>query len=703
MLILKELQLKNFISHEDSIIKFKNNQNLLIDGRSGAGKSAIVEAIIWCLYGRGRVDNRSLIKHGKKSASVFLTLETDGKYYKIERIVTIKGKQELIVLEGETLNRLVPIKANGTRAIQEHLEKHILHSSYLLFINSIVYPQDSLESFVKQTAIKKKEILLEIIKAADYDEYYDKTRLAINKLENKISSANLMIDSFTVDQSMIDTAKKLPIYSASEQTLNSSIKDSEESRKVIDNKLQQINIEIGKVAGKEKEKKDLLEKILNVKTTIVKLKKQLDDASETDKKIIFIQESIRGLDEDRAELNRLNQKKSELEQWKSKMMEIMNEKPVDYNYGGRIKEINQQLIIRMNEKFDLCPRLNEECPIFVDGRNAEIKRLEGELIKAIDAGKEYDKVSGDYNNKILDLGPQPMIDLNAINNLTIKIESSTKAERRVAEMVMENEFVKNNAKKIIAESELIVEKMKNDLLAVEKELDSTKHLLSDKNVLIAKLEVINSDITRLQAEIIENTRLLTMAVSAEKQIEEAEKNLKDIKDQIEIDKENLSNLELLKEAFGPRGIKTILIDFVIPKLEDKINDILSKLSNFRIRIDTQQAGANEGVVLEGLFIRIYNELGEEFDYDSYSGGEKIKISTAIFEALATLQNFNFRILDESIVALDEDSTEKFVEVMNSLQERVNQVVVISHLRNIKDMFMEKITVNKFNGNSKITN
>ena len=62
MILLKTLQLNNFLSHENTEIHFGENEKTLIDGQSGAGKSSIFEAIIWGLYGQGRADNKSLVR-----------------------------------------------------------------------------------------------------------------------------------------------------------------------------------------------------------------------------------------------------------------------------------------------------------------------------------------------------------------------------------------------------------------------------------------------------------------------------------------------------------------------------------------------------------------------------------------------------------------------------------------------------------------
>ena len=103
-----------------------------------------------------------------------------------------------------------------------------------------------------------------------------------------------------------------------------------------------------------------------------------------------------------------------------------------------------------------------------------------------------------------------------------------------------------------------------------------------------------------------------------------------------------------------------------------------------------------------MFITVINDRKEELPFNSYSGGEKVKITIAISEALASLMNqIGFRIMDENIVSLDKESTEGFVIVLEKLQQKFPQLLVISHLQEVKDIFEKKITVVKVNGTSKI--
>ena len=139
MILLKQLHLNNFLSHSNSIIDFEDNARVLIDGKSGAGKSSFVEALVWALYNQGRVQSRSLIKRGQNIMSLeFKFKDTDnGDTYFIERKLSIpkKGGQAAHEIKVVKNQKIEPV--TGTRAIQDYIEKQILRCSYPLFINSV--------------------------------------------------------------------------------------------------------------------------------------------------------------------------------------------------------------------------------------------------------------------------------------------------------------------------------------------------------------------------------------------------------------------------------------------------------------------------------------------------------------------------------------------------------------------------------------
>ena len=218
----------------------------------------------------------------------------------------------------------------------------------------------------------------------------------------------------------------------------------------------------------------------------------------------------------------------------------------------------------------------------------------------------------------------------------------------------------------------------------EKQLDA-KDLLLNYN---------NSQISTVKAEIM-------IAEKAIKETSEMEKEIEVLRKEYEKKTKNLDALENLKDAFGPTGIKTIMIDMLVPQLEDSVNNILSRLSDFRVKIDTQKSGIGKDVVLEGLWITIINEMGEEMSFENYSGGERIAITMSINEALASISRVGLRCLDETIIALDDTKVSKFLEVLAEIQKDVAQVICISHIDEVKNFYNDKIEIIKINGNSTI--
>jgi len=163
----------------------------------------------------------------------------------------------------------------------------------------------------------------------------------------------------------------------------------------------------------------------------------------------------------------------------------------------------------------------------------------------------------------------------------------------------------------------------------------------------------------------------------------------------------LEEFEMLSEAFGNSGLKTMVINLILPKLEIRINKILEKLSDFSITLSTEKDKVSGPGSIDGLFIKIHDGNNQTFDYSSYSGGEKLKINISINEALASLSSISSRFYDETILALDDTSIDAFMEAMDEIQKNVKQIFMINHIQEIKELFNKTINVVKIGDTSRI--
>ena len=89
-MILNKLEIENFRSHKDTTIEFPRGITLIV-GKNGAGKSSILEAISFALFGEINTSLDEAIRQPSSSSdivdkmSVKLTFEHGGKTYVVMR------------------------------------------------------------------------------------------------------------------------------------------------------------------------------------------------------------------------------------------------------------------------------------------------------------------------------------------------------------------------------------------------------------------------------------------------------------------------------------------------------------------------------------------------------------------------------------------------------------------------------------------
>lgn len=701
MLILNEISLKDFLSHKETKINFSNNEKLSIEGVSGSGKTSIPEAIFFALYGRARTDNRNLVRKGAKSATVSLKLVDGDRQYIIIRSVSNKGKNELAVTQSINGAPFVHIERTGLKDIQDWLENDLLHASYTLFINSIAYPQDNTESFVKANASDRKNLLLEIVRAGDMDIFYEKARTALiteetnstvifSKIEGleknikdyepvaiKVEEYQADIERYSTESALlIENAKKIEAEINNIKTTENQIKDKELLDSKIISNMTSKTVEINR-------KKDKIQQNLSI--DISTAKKNVEEA-----KIIFEEISV------------IEKKLKLAAETQSKINTFLVNKPTSFDFTNDIDRLIKQMIPLVKDS-GKCPS-GDKCPftIPIKGQIAFLEEQIAEKKKKMEEGRiALDKWSIEFAllSKVEDTNEdykkyeelkEKHRQLSTYESVVLRYELSLKENNELHAQIEE---LREGVIKDLTESQ-VVEKEIMDLRA-KLIVFNTINLNTELNK--AKLEAMTA-----QNRLSEATRGHAIALQARSNALEAHNNLVALQNEANEAKGRLECLKLVKEAFGSKGVKAVVVDYLVPQLEDRINEILGQLSDFKIRLDTQQTKADDEGIKEGLFITVINDKGEELPFDSFSGGEKVKITISIAEAMSSLlSSIGFRIMDENIVSLDRESTESFVEVLTKIQDKFPQLLIISHLQEIKDLFEDKITITKVGGISKI--
>ena len=90
-MILKSLKLENIRSYADQTVSFPLGTTLF-EGDIGSGKSTILMAVEFALFGLGSEKGGALLKAGEKQGSVILRFEVEGKDYEVYRRLERRAK-----------------------------------------------------------------------------------------------------------------------------------------------------------------------------------------------------------------------------------------------------------------------------------------------------------------------------------------------------------------------------------------------------------------------------------------------------------------------------------------------------------------------------------------------------------------------------------------------------------------------------------
>lgn len=152
---------------------------LCLSGENGHGKSALLDAMTWALWGESRAGKNKhdeLVRIGADEMSVQFTFAMDDQTFRVlrKRSKRANGNQWELQQEQED-GGWRSLTGNDSRETERAIQK-LLRMSYDTFLNSAYLRQGQADLFVKQTPGRRKEILADILDLSRYDKLEDKAR-----------------------------------------------------------------------------------------------------------------------------------------------------------------------------------------------------------------------------------------------------------------------------------------------------------------------------------------------------------------------------------------------------------------------------------------------------------------------------------------------------------------------------------------------
>jgi exonuclease SbcC len=665
--------MENIRSYKEERVTFSSGTTLF-EGDIGSGKSTILNAIEFALFGLGSQRGGSLLRLGTKNGLTTLTFEVDEREYKIHRSLVRKGKSVIQGNDGyiETEGKRLSLSATELKErildILNFDEPSDPKAQSVIYRYAIFTPQEEM-----------KEILIQ-----DSDRRLQTLRKAFGIEDYKVASENVQ----------------------------NTVKEIRQKSKFLEGQISDLD-----------EKEDVLEK---TNAEIAKSNKLLIDLrkkeSASDKKLSIAKEQMEKLQKDKLRIEGI---KSQIPGYRREVKEKIER-------IGRLNEDSDGLNSKVSENKPTIDKLTE----LKRPTNKSLNELDTDLKKAREKEKELRgdfaqiAVKLDDYGSVEEKGMCPTCDRPADpKEFKLKIKEKTKAKEKLDELIRRQEALVKELDELktklrdyedaqrtlkrlseqVTEWEGRIKKNKDEIHKLDGEVDEAKRKLAasisaekDYETLSGKIEALEKEKDGIEGE------LKTVREDINKNeggIKKLQENVKLIEDEIRKKKEQKRKKDRLIDH------QMWLSEYFVPTLDVIERHVMISINQgfnqqFRRCFSMLIEDPDLDVKIDEDFTPIVEREGYDQDLTSLSGGEKTSVALAyrlalntIVQKVSTGMKSNLLILDEPTDGFSKEQLFKVRDILVDL--KCPQVIIVSHERELESFADHVLRVEKKEGVSEI--
>lgn len=692
-MIPQKLTVENFMCYgpQPTTLDFGPIHLACLAGENGHGKSALIDAMTWALWGKARSRrDDELIHLGQDHMRVELDFALGDSAYRIMRQRSASGRGSTSLEFQALVNGSVRALTGDTLRETQETITDTIGMDYSTFINSALLLQGRADEFTNQPPGERKRILGEILGLSLYDKLEERAKkrtkaaelrlaeigAASKQLEEELShkpdhEAELQqaaTDSDHLGEELAAAQKELRRLQDKGAELSLKRQGLEDARKEIESRGRELGAVEGRMAAVDESKVDTCRSDLGgvrVKLGALADCQILKDGAQRESQ------------------------------------ELASEK-------ASLEATNKQLKADMDalaEEIALLKGAGASCPLcdneLTEEHREEIlagKQADGE-VKATQYRRNSTKISL-IDKKIVGARSTISMTDRGLKEAARQKEQEVRLSARLAELESEAQRLQE------------WEEQASDLRG---ELEAARARGRKLEKELAELEVSARGVqeqTRLVDQLDVGASRAKMRVGAAQQKLDHCKHLEEQKEKGRVEHDEAARekalFEELRLAFGRRGIQAMIIETVLPEIEQQANELLERMTDGRMHVAFEsQRETQKGTMMEVLDIEVSDELGTR-SYDLFSGGERFRINFAIRVAISRLlatragAPLEVLIIDEGFGSQDGRGRDRLVEAINSVRDDFALILVVTHIDELMSAFPDRINVVKGPAGSTIT-
>ncbi|MDI6892928.1 MAG: AAA family ATPase [Actinomycetota bacterium] len=630
---LNRLSLENYRCFGKINVDFPGEGLIGILGKNGVGKSSLMEAVAWILYGNfaARTEKEQITTTGANHCEGVLEIEVNGSSYQIMR--QMKGKtftSDAAVHHGKSC------MARGVKPTEAFV-KELLGMDLNCFYASFFAKQKELNYLSDLRPEERRSFIIRLLGIGPVDEARADVRQEIRGLEAQLG---------VLDTQKVDIAEVKAKLNLAEEVMAKA-----EREKIA----QGTQIEGLKKTAKEK------------RASLVKMEKARDahdkltslwNSTKTEYKIV--QER---LEEARGGIKRA-------EEAEKKFQELAgaekNAQKAQGTYHGLLQRVEtvKEKIQELNHSLERIEAVGseEKCPVCTKPLGEEgLKKAKQHLTEELERSREsllgaeraIPRAKAEAQ-KVQEEADQAKLFARDASTLDEIRKRAAEEKTRLEELAKELERIKKEGKALGFDKKAHEEK--------KGECDRAIEALHKAEIKARDLE---HEVERGRDEI----------ARTKEKIAEAEKTSKLTKDI----QEKMAKNNKLAEVLG--AFRTHLIGRIRPALSEKASELLTSLTDNKY----------EGLLLDEDYNILIEDEGASYSLNRYSGGEKdlanfclrLAISQLLVESRG-MRGTNFIVLDEIFGSQDEGRRNNLLDALSMVSNIFGQIFVITHLDEEKE-------------------
>ena len=476
--LVRELELKNFMRYLDkTCIKF-DKKFIVIVGKTGAGKTSLLDAITFALYKRTSRTDLSGVKIEdvcKPGGYVKLKFTSGNSEYEVERGIKHTGQPYLILKkDGRKIEGKIP---ELDREIA-----NIIGLDYIGFRNSTFIRQEEMKELGSAKGSERLEIFQKLFRL---DVFEKAKEIADEKLKEVSREISRIEDIISLEKSRLEKEEKeIPRREEEIEELKSKIAK-------IEYIFEKKKIEVKKYEKELEEKRKKYEEFIKLKTKYEELNKQFEkikneifEAEKRKRELEYLLKRKKILETEIRDIDRIKEDIEVLEKIKNAKDGLLREKNI---YKDNLKSIIEKY---RRKKYKIALRIEKE--------KNRIKNLKTSITK--EEAFDLLRNEGALNERI--------------NRIDLEVEWLKRNATLLRRLLKEKEESKQklnlikNKIKLINEDCFILSEIKRNLQELERELlllEEEEEKEKQKN--IDKIKRIDEEIEKLGFDHEKETRL----------------------------------------------------------------------------------------------------------------------------------------------------------------------------------------------------